>query len=151
MIKIFSLTAAFLAIFFSNLVFANGYTQVGRYLLEKNGAQLSQCDPLQTVFKITFPYTVKTVGDAVKYLLNNTGYILVPCKYQSITIRNLLNQKLPLTNRTMGLMTIEQGLSALGGKAYQVLVDPKHKYISYQLRKEYQPLYLKRGDCDDNN
>jgi type IV pili sensor histidine kinase/response regulator len=151
MIKTFSLIAVFLAVFFSNVAFANGYTQVGRYLMEKNGAQLSQCDSLQTVFKITFPYTVKTVGDAVKYLLNNTGYIFAPCKYQSVTVRNLLNQKLPLSNRTMGLMTIEQGLSALAGKAYQVLVDPKHKYISYLLRKEYQQLYLEREDCDGNH
>lgn len=142
--RVTCLVTVFSMVFLSSLVFANGatsYTQVGRYLTEKNGAQVSQCDPLQTVFDVTFPSTVITVGDAIRYLLSNTGYRFVPSKYQSAAVHDLLNQKLSLSDRTMESMTVEQGLLALAGRAYQMLVDPRHRYISYQLRRQYQQLY----------
>ena len=31
---------------------------------------------------------------------------------------------------------------ALAGNAYQMLVDPQHRYISFQLRKQFKQLYL---------
>ncbi len=123
------------------LTSAKTYTPVGRYLTEQNEASASQTDPLQETFKITFPTTIKTIGKAMTYLLSNTGYSLAPKTYQSTEARDLFQQKLPLSDRQFGVMTVQQGMLALAGNTYQMLIDPERRYISFQLYWQYRKLY----------
>ena len=117
-------------------------TQVGRYLVEKNGAQLSQVNPLQQIFSITFPSDIYQVKQAVSYLLINSGYNLAPNAQQTSEANYLLNQKLPLSDRQMGPMTIEEALLALAGDKYQLLIDPEKRFVSFKLKKPFENLYL---------
>ena len=129
-------------IFSSAFATGNDITRVGRYLVEQNGPEAAQIDPLQEIFSLTFPSTIYSIRDAITYLLSNTGYNLTPIQYQSVNAKSVLKQRLPLSDRQMGPMTVEQGLLALAGNTYQLLTDPEHRLISFQLKKPYQPLYL---------
>tara|TARA_R110000868_G_scaffold266583_1_gene525850 strand:- start:64037 stop:64498 length:462 start_codon:yes stop_codon:yes gene_type:complete len=146
MFKHYVLTILVLSMSSYSLAFAGNtdYTQVGRYSTEQNGALLSQQDPLQTPFQVTFPSTVQTIGDAMTYLLSNTGYNLVDTSYRTATAKALFGQSLPLADRHFGPMTVMQGLSALSGSTYQLLIDPAHRDISFQLKKPYQQLYAEK-------
>jgi type IV pili sensor histidine kinase/response regulator len=116
-------------------------TQVGRYLTVTEGANVSQSEPLQQSFMLNIPGEINTVGGAMSYLLNNSGFSLLPIKYRDTDTETLLTQKLPLSDRSLGPMTVMQALIALSGDAYVVLVDPQHRYISFMLRPRFQNLY----------
>ena len=116
-------------------------TQVGRYLTVSNKPQLYQRDPLQQTFALTFPGRITTVGSAIRYILTKTGYSVLPHKYRNKTVNVLLKQKLPLGDRHLGSTTVIEGLAALAGNSYQVLVDPEHRYISFILKPKYMSLY----------
>lgn len=132
-----------LSLFMTGIVFAqSNSTRVGRYLVEKNGPVRAQSNPLQTTFQLTFPNSVISLHDAINYLLSNTGYNLVSFRYQSSNVRDLLKQRLPLSDRQFGPMTVEQGLLALAGSTEQLLIDPAHRLISFKLKQPYQQLYL---------
>lgn len=117
-------------------------TQVGRYLVEKNGAEVSQLNPLKQIFSVTFPSNVYRIKDAVSYLLVNSGYTLASNIHETVDAKNLLNQKLPLSDRQMGPMTIQQGLLALSGNTYQLIIDPERRLVSFKLKKPFEKLYL---------
>ena len=116
-------------------------TQVGRYMQVDNSVLPAQIEPLQQVFQITFPATITTVGDAMNFILVNTGYSLVPSKNGSAMIDALLKQPLPLSDRTLGPTTVEQGLSAISGNAYQLIIDPANRLVDFRLRPQYHSIY----------
>jgi len=116
-------------------------TRVGRYLVEKNGPSYVQTDPLAVTFSLTFPPSIHRIQSALNYLLANTGYQLVARPYRSNDIKQLLKQRLPLTDRQLGPMTVRQGLHVLAGPAYQLLIDPDHRQISFQLKARYKVIY----------
>ena len=120
----------------------NNNTQVGRYLIEKDGAEISQINPLKQTFSVTFPSNVYRVKEAMTYLLINSGYNLAPNIQQTVSAKNLLSQKLPLSDRHMGPMTIQEGLMALSGNTYQLLIDPERRLISFRLKKPFESLYI---------
>lgn len=116
--------------------------QVGRYLVEKDGANTSQLNPLKQTFSVTFPSNIYRVKEAMSYLLINSGYNLAPNIQQTASAKNLLTQKLPLSDRHMGPMTIQEGLMALSGDTYQLLIDPERRLISFRLKKPFESLYI---------
>lgn len=117
-------------------------TQVGRYLVEKDGANTSQLNPLKQNFSVTFPSNIYRVKEAMSYLLINSGYNLAPDIQQTASAKNLLSQKIPLSDRHMGPMTIQEGLMALSGNTYQLLIDPERRLISFRLKKPFENLYI---------
>ena len=116
-------------------------TQVGRYLTVGNDVSLAQSDPLQQTFQLVFPDSVNRVGDAINFLLVNTGYTLASQGSQSATVIELLQQPLPLSVRALGPTTVQAGLLALAGNAFQLVVDPAHRLVSFRLRQQYQSIY----------
>lgn len=126
---------------FLMLTSVSAQTQVGRYMTVSNAASISQRDPLQQTFQITFPASIQTVGDAINLVVINTGYQLVPEAAQTKMVKQLLNQALPLSVRSMGPTTVEAGLLALSGSAYQLVIDPAHRLITYRLKPTYASIY----------
>ena len=116
-------------------------TQVGRYMVEKNIPTESQSEVFNQTFSIQFPSSVQSIGDAMNYVLLNTGYQLVPYKYRTEDVQTLFNQKLPFSDRHMGPITVMVGLLTIAGPQYQLLIDPKHRYVSFMLRSDYKNLY----------
>ncbi|MFT6834461.1 MAG: conjugative transfer region protein (TIGR03748 family) [Francisellaceae bacterium] len=131
----------------SGLALTIGYAttiQTSRYTMSEAGLNTYQKNLLQQTVTMTFPqHKVTTIDQAVKYLLRFSGYNLVPQSSQSAALKAILAQQLPESLRTLRNVTIEQGLSGLVGKPFQVLDDPIHRLISFRLRPSYQLFNLK--------
>ena len=54
-----------------------GNEQIGRYMTVANKPSNAQVNLMQQTLQVHFPTNVQTVGDAINYLLANSGYELV--------------------------------------------------------------------------
>ena len=102
---------------------AANITQIGRYASVRNQAKLSQIDPLKTVQQMHFPLWVQTIGEALDYWLRYTGYHLTEKDKQIHSLKMILQQPLPQADRTLGPLTVHDGLSVLVGKNQFILVQ----------------------------
>ena len=116
------------------------YMQFGRYLTVTNRPSSNDQLDIKEIVRRQFPQRVKTVGGAVIYTLKNTGYQLVPTKRSTDSVRQLYKHPLPSYLRSVGPMPLENVLLALSGDAYQLVVDPVHRLITFRLRNDYQGL-----------
>lgn len=126
---------------FISATFANTVTPVGRYLSVENQTLPAQTNLLQQTFQVKFPPTVKTVGEAMQYLLRFSGYSLVNYKYLPSEAQALLIQPLPQVDRNIGPLNLQKGLITLAGEPFGLLVDPVHRLISLRLKPAYQSIY----------
>lgn len=138
----------FFLLFFSTAyvknLYADSTVSVGRYLTAKSLASPAESDPLQSQYQGTFPQSVHTIGDAVTYLLNFSGYHLIFEKKS--VLAQTLNQPLPQSVRTIGPVSIQDGLLAIMGQPYQLLIDPAHRLVSFRLKATYQNLYQEQAN-----
>jgi len=107
--------------------------QTGRYTFVKNLPPVDQLNPLKVVIKTRIPQSVKTVGDTVEYLLVRSGYSLADDKVLSKEAKILLQHDLPQVHREIGPMTLDQALHTLSGTAYELIVDPVHRKVTFEL------------------
>ncbi len=75
-----------LTLFALNSAYADA-TQMGRYLTVNNKPKLAQVDLLSQDFQVRFPSSVQTIGDAMEYLLRQSGYRLVPETKRSAALK----------------------------------------------------------------
>ena len=137
-VKLAILTSAF--IFLGNAYAVTSYTQFGRYLTVTNAPHGNDPYGIKGTVERQFPDTVKTIGEAVEYTLQNTGYKLLPVLRSSASVRDLYNDPLPVYLRSIGPTSLVNALASLSGQAYQVVIDPVHRVVSYRLRPNYQSL-----------
>ena len=110
-------------------------TQIGRYLTVKNGATRAQLNPFLMTGAFHFPPSVGTVGEAVRQVLAPTGYRLTPTP--SPSVKQTLQLPLPLSDRTLGPMTIHTALLVLmGEEVYELKRDPLHRLITFAMQPE---------------
>jgi len=136
--KIKSLIIAALAVFSSLNVNANESVQVGRYTSINPVASSQQTNILSVVVTIPFNKNVETVGDAVSHLLLRSGYQLAALKSSDPMLPILLNSALPEIHRKLGPITIENALRVLAGNAWDLVIDPVHRMVSFELIEKYQ-------------
>jgi type IV pili sensor histidine kinase/response regulator len=115
--------------------------QTGRYITMAATYTAAQVNPLQETFTLTFPDSINTIGAAMDYVLSNTSYKLLPINRRDDDLQELLKQKLPVADRKLGPITVQDGLIALAGNAYLMLIDPKHRYVSFALKPKFANLY----------
>lgn len=105
----------------------------GRYSTVTNLPSSEQMDPLRVIIKTKIPQSVKTVGEAISYLLVRSGYTLVKKESMSTDVKTLMELDLPQVHRKLGPITLDVALHALCGFAYELVVDPIHRKISFEL------------------
>jgi len=138
-----------LAILFAttNAVAGDEPMQIGRYSIIAPVATASQADPLQTMVAIRFPKPhISTVGEAMQYLLRQSGYNLAKPKAADPTMGKLLNHLLPKVHRQLGPMSLQTMLSTLASSAYQIVVDPVDRLIAFDLTPNYRQMKLQLDD-----
>ncbi|MCP4475508.1 MAG: hypothetical protein GY821_13280 [Gammaproteobacteria bacterium] len=96
---------------------------------------------LQQVIQIKFPKNCTTVGEAMHFLLQFSGYHLAKPANLTASAKARLNQPLPAITRQVGPGTLQAIISILIGPSYQQLIDPAHRLIGFQLYPRYQSLY----------
>ncbi len=88
-----------------------------------------------------FPESVNTTQDAMRYMLRSTGYRLVSHSSLSLTANAMLATPLPAQYRLLSAPELQQALQRLAGNAFQLLLDPVHHQIGFQLKPHASVLY----------
>jgi type IV pili sensor histidine kinase/response regulator len=112
--------------------------KIGRYLTMARHPLKAQQDLLSQTIQVRFSRNVKTIGQAMRYLLQYSGYSMCSIKKQPKTVREMLNLPLPLVDRQLGPITLREALRVLVGCSFKLIVDPVHRIISFKLRNKYK-------------
>jgi len=107
--------------------------RVGRYSALSAVPTEAQRDLLAGIVTVAFPEPVATVGDAVRHLLQGTGYRLAGDVAAHPARSQLLRLPLPDAHRHLGPMPVRLALETLAGPAFQLVEDPVHRLVSYEL------------------
>lgn len=81
--------------------------------------------------------TAKTVKGALEQLLFESGWRLAEYIASEPEINRLYSQPFPHHKRRLGPMPLENALVWIAGDAWQLVVDPVNKLISYELSPRY--------------
>jgi len=106
--------------------------QVGRYSLFATTPTEAQADPLQAMITVQFPDRVRTVGDAVKHVLRQSGYRLSGSEATGPASAYLMALPLPVVHRSVGPMPLKRALETLAGPAFRLIEDPVHRLVAFE-------------------
>jgi type IV pili sensor histidine kinase/response regulator len=114
---------------------------VGRYSIAVAAPRPEQINPLKALVTLHFPQRqVRTVGDALHYLLRPSGYQLAEADASDPAVPILLTQPLPEVQRHLGPCTLQTALMTLAGPVYRLVVDFPHRRVSFELTAQYRAL-----------
>ncbi|MEL0587559.1 MAG: pili assembly chaperone [Candidatus Thiodiazotropha sp. (ex. Lucinoma kazani)] len=117
--------------------YADGIYRVGRYTAIDPVATSQQSDVLSVVVTMNFPDQITTVGGAIQHLLHRSGYRLAALEASDPNIPTLLDLPLPSVHRRLGPIKIDNALRTLSGPAWDLVVDPVHRLVSFDLLESY--------------
>lgn len=118
---------------------ANDVTQINRYATVANKPLVAQVNPLLAVQQIHFPQEIKTVGEAIEWWLHYSGFALVSKESQPNGFQAVMHKTLPQIHRTLGPLTIKEGLEVLAGQqVFVLIVDPLLRQVNFKLKPAYQ-------------
>ena len=80
--------------------------QVGRYSMFSATPTVAQKDILATALTVQFPERIQTVGEAIRYLLQRSGYRLASAEAIGPDTVSLFALPLPAVHRSLGPMTL---------------------------------------------
>ena len=122
-------------------IIASADTSMGRYLSVSYKPQSAQVDLLTQMIQVRFPQNVQTVGNAMSYLLQWSGYSLVPEDRQSHALKTTLSKPLPAVDRNFGPMTLKDALTTLAGPAFYLVQDPLNRMVDFRVKPQLAGLY----------
>ena len=114
------------------------YQPVGRYTQISLAPALDQTDLLAAVLDAKFPASVRTVGQAIQYLLSNAGYRMASLLSADPALPTLLNSPLPGVHRHIGPISLREGLLVLSTDAWVLVEDPVNRLISFELADRFK-------------
>ena len=106
--------------------------QAGRYSLLAATPTQAQAELLATTMTVRFPERIQTVGEAVRYLLQRSGYRLAMAESIGPDTAALFALPLPAVHRSLGPMTLRAALETLAGSVFHLVQDPVHRLISFE-------------------
>lgn len=118
---------------FAQSVFSMGEIQIGRYSLQSTAPTQAQAELLAAMTTIRFAEDIRTLGEAVQYLLQGSGYRLTRPAATDPPTQALFALPLPTVHRHLGPMPIRQALQTLAGPAFRLIQDPVHRLVSFEL------------------
>ena len=107
-------------------------SQVGRYSLLAATPTQAQAELLATTMTVRFPERIQTVGEAVRYLLQRSGYRLATAESIGPDTAALFALPLPAVHRSLGPMTLRDALETLAGPVFHLVQDPVHRLITFE-------------------
>ncbi|CEE91357.1 PilL protein (fragment) [Xenorhabdus nematophila str. Anatoliense] len=115
----------------------------GRYLLVSTDPTVVQSDPLSQLIEVHIPASQHlTVGDALRYVLRQSGYTLcTPEKPNDI----LYHQPLPSVHTQSDPVRLRTALQFMAGPAWQLEVDEVQRVVCHHLRPGYQLPQSRQG------
>ena len=107
--------------------------QVGRYQTVMLQPTVEQLDLLSSMVELELPEEINTVGQAVAYLLDGSGYRLLSAKLAEPYRVFLFGFPLPKVQRQLGPLSLRQALELLGGAAFRLVIDPVYRLVTFEL------------------
>ena len=125
---------------------SGGDQRVGRYQTAVPQPRSDQRDLLSAMVDIELSDDVKTVGQAIAAVLEDSGYRLSsnPASCQE----KLFELPLPAVHRNLGPLTLRQALEVLSGPAYELAADPVRRLVSFERAPIIEPSSIEDCDCD---
>lgn len=115
----------------------NEFTQLSRYTKINVNSEMQQRNPLKTIVSMKFPPSIKTVGQALSYSLDMSGYTIPNSKGLTKETRILMSRKLPRIHQEFKFVTMENLLKTLSGNAYTLLIDPIEREVNFVANIDY--------------
>ena len=106
--------------------------QVGRYSLFATTPTEAQANLLEATITVQFPDRIRTVGEAIQQLLQQSGYRLAAPDATKPESTYLFALALPAVQRSMGPMTLKRALETLAGPAFRLVEDPVHRLVAFE-------------------
>ena len=106
--------------------------QVGRYSLFAATPTQAQAKLLSTTMTVRFPNRIQGVGEAVRYLLQRSGYRLANIESIGPDTTALFALPLPAVHRSLGPMMLRDALETLAGPAFHLVQDPVHRLVTFE-------------------
>ncbi|MEA3241818.1 MAG: pili assembly chaperone [Pseudomonadota bacterium] len=106
--------------------------QAGRYFLLAATPTEAQAELLATTMTVRFPERIQTVGEAVRYLLQRSGYRLAMAESIGPDTASLFALPLPAVHRSLGPMALRNALETLAGPAFHLVQDPVHRLVTFE-------------------
>ena len=107
--------------------------QVGRYQTVLLQADQTQVDLLSSMVELELPEQIDTVGQAITYLLDGSGYRLLSAKLAEPYRVFLFGFPLPKVQRQLGPLSLRQALELLSGPAFHLVIDPVYRLVTFEL------------------
>ena len=107
-------------------------TQVGRYSVIAARPTTGQQDLLSVTRAITIPSNIKRVGDALDWLLHDSGYRLADDAVLSEEVVAMFDLPLPAAHRQFEPMPLNAVLGLMVGPAFRIVEDPVHRLIAFE-------------------
>lgn len=109
------------------------YVKTDRYTLANTSPLIEQREPMAAIVHMRFAQDVSTVGQAVRELLEGSGYRLLMGENRvEMQDQILLPQRLPAVHHELGPVNLLDALTILGGRAWQVHVDHVYRLVWFQ-------------------
>ena len=111
--------------------------KLSRYTNISTGYSAQRTNPLNTVVSVKYPPSIQTVGQAIFYSLEESGYSLSEEEHLTDEAKTLLSLPLPRSHRQFKYLSVEAILKTLAGEAYSLLVDPVTRKINFYANISY--------------
>ena len=106
--------------------------QVARYSLFAATPTQAQAELLATTVTVRFPNRIQGVGEAVRYLLQRSGYRMANIEATSPDTIELFTLPLPAVHRSLGPIMLRDALKTLAGPAFHLVQDPVHRLVTFE-------------------
>lgn len=114
---------------------AANVTQINRYATVANKPLAAQINPLLAVQQVHFPQEVQTIGQAIEWWLRFSGFSLISKEKQPESLQAVMRQALPQIDRTLGPLTVKDGLEVLvGQQSFALIEDPLLRQVNFKLK-----------------
>jgi type IV pili sensor histidine kinase/response regulator len=113
-------------------------TQIHRYMTIENKPKFSQINLLSQLIQVHFTRNIQTVGDAMNYILKFSGYSLIPKAEHNEALKIILNKPLPIVDRELGPVPLNDALTTLVGPAFSLTQNPINRTVNFVVKPEYQ-------------
>ena len=108
---------------------------LSRYTLQQPTATAAQTDPLSVTLKVNFPPSITTIGDAIDYLLLQSGFSRVV--NDDVDAMNLMQMRLPKVHRSIGPISLKNALLTISGEPWKLTVNNIQRTISISKSPEF--------------
>ena len=106
--------------------------QIGRYSVIAVAPTAGQQDLLSVTRSITIPNDINTVGDALHWLLRDSGYRVADHAVLSVEAIDMLDLPLPNAHRAFEPMPLKTVIGLMVGPAFHLVQDPVHRLIAFE-------------------